>query len=131
MRNLVLVIAVLMASSSGFAKNSETSHVRLSDDPFIISFESLNKYLDLSSNQINKVNDINNYFIETQNSYLRLNSRLKEKKMQQAVYGNLKLMKDVLSTEQYRKYLTLLNVTNSNRIIDNAETAIFLTDKCN
>lgn len=131
MRNLVLVIAVLMASLSGFAKNNETSHVKLSNDPFIISFESLSTYLNLSSNQMNTVNDINTYFIETQNSYLRLNSQLKEKKMQQAVYGNLKLMKDVLSTEQYRKYLTLLNVTNSNRMIDNTETATYLTDKCN
>lgn len=34
--------------------------------------------------------------------------------MHQAVYGNLKLMKQVLTPDQYRKYVTLLNVTNNN-----------------
>lgn len=131
MRSLVLVIAILTTSLTGFATNDETSQVKLSNDPFIVSFESLNRYLDLSPNQINKVYDINNYFIETQNNYMKLNAYLKEKKMQQAVYGNLKLMKDALSPEQYKKYLTLLNVTNTNRMIDNTEVNIYLTDKCN
>ena len=31
-----------------------------------------------------------------------------------AVYGNLKLMKKALSPDQYRKYVTLLNITNNN-----------------
>ena len=39
---------------------------------------------------------------------------LREKKLLEAVYGNLKLMKEVLTQEQYRKYVTLLNVTNNN-----------------
>jgi len=34
--------------------------------------------------------------------------------MYQAVYGNLKLMKKALSPDQYRKYVTLLNITNNN-----------------
>ena len=38
----------------------------------------------------------------------------RDKKMRQAVYGNLKLMKKVLTPEQYRKYVVLLNVTNNN-----------------
>jgi len=36
--------------------------------------------------------------------------------MQQAVYSNLKLMKDTLTPEQYRKYVILLNVTHNNNI---------------
>ena len=39
---------------------------------------------------------------------------MRDKKMRQAVYGNLKLMKKVLTPEQYRKYVILLNVTNNN-----------------
>ena len=40
--------------------------------------------------------------------------KMRDKKMRQAVYGNLKLMKKVLTPEQYRKYVVLLNVTNNN-----------------
>ena len=34
--------------------------------------------------------------------------------MYQAVYCNLKVMKKALSQDQYRKYVTLLNITNNN-----------------
>lgn len=36
--------------------------------------------------------------------------------MQQTVYSNLKLMKETLTPEQYRKYVILLNVTHNNNI---------------
>ena len=37
--------------------------------------------------------------------------------MYDAVYGNLKLMKKALTADQYRKYVTLLNITNNNNRI--------------
>ena len=39
---------------------------------------------------------------------------MRGKRMRQAVFGNLKLMKKALSTDQYRKYVALINVTNNN-----------------
>ena len=37
--------------------------------------------------------------------------------MEEAVYGNLKLMRKTLTTDQYRKYVMLLNATyNNNRL---------------
>ena len=47
-------------------------------------------------------------------SFAQKPSKLQDKKMYQAVYGNLKLMKKALSPDQYRKYVTLLNITNNN-----------------
>jgi len=35
--------------------------------------------------------------------------------MEQAIYGNLKLMKETLTEDQYRSYLGLLNLTYNNR----------------
>ena len=49
-----------------------------------------------------------------QGESLRASEKMRDKKMRQAVYGNLKLMKKVLTPDQYRKYVTLLNVTNNN-----------------
>ena len=37
--------------------------------------------------------------------------------MKEALLVNMKLMKDALNEEQYRKYVTLLNITNNNNKI--------------
>ena len=58
--------------------------------------------------------NIIDYFIDTQNASVKASAKLQDKKMYQAVYGNLKLMKRALNPDQYRKYVTLLNITNNN-----------------
>lgn len=83
-------------------------------EPFAINFEKLSNYLQLSSYQANEVANINEYFLDMQGESLRASEKMRDKKMRQAVYGNLKLMKKVLTPEQYRKYVVLLNVTNNN-----------------
>ena len=86
MRRLgMAVAAVLLCATMGFARENRNN---VSKEPFAINFEKLSNYLQLSSNQANEVANINEYF--------------------------LKLMKKVLTPEQYRKYLVLLNVTNNN-----------------
>ena len=69
-------------------------------------FESLKSYM--------KNQNINEFFLDKQRESLRASESQQQKKMHQAVYGNLKLMKKVLTPDQYRKYVTLLNVTNNN-----------------
>lgn len=86
----------------------------VSKEPFAINFEKLSNYLQLSSYQANEVANINEYFLDMQGESLRASEKMRDKKMRQAVYGNLKLMKKVLTPEQYRKYVVLLNVTNNN-----------------
>ena len=68
----------------------------------------------LTPSQLDEVANINEYFIEMQNASVKASAKLQDKKMYQAVYGNLKLMKKALSPDQYRKYVTLLNITNNN-----------------
>ncbi len=72
-----------------------------------VSFTRLSKYLNLNDDQRASVYDINEFFKSEQESM----DVTKDK----ALKHNLKLMKSVLSKEQYRKYLMLLNVTSSNR----------------
>ena len=118
MKTLILTIAVLLATSfAGFAQSNEMNQVSLSKQPFIVSFEALEKYLDLSVEQVEDVRNINDYFIATQKRSVKTSSEMQPEKMQQAVYANIKLLKEVLSPEQYRKYIGLINVTNYNRLL--------------
>ena len=104
------VAAILLCATVGFARESR----KMSKEPFAINFEKLSNYLQLSSYQANEVANINEYFQDMQKESLRSSEQMRDKKMRQAVYGNLKLMKKVLTPEQYRKYVILLNVTNNN-----------------
>ena len=59
-------------------------------------------------------------------------ARRYSEQMEETLYGNLKLMKGVLSQEQYRKYVTLINIThNNNNYLNNSLqlTDIYLAEK--
>lgn len=120
MRRLgMAVAAILLCATMGFASENRN---KSSKEPFAINFEKLSRYLELTAYQANEVANINEYFIDMQGESLRANGEQRDKKLRQAVYGNLKLMKEVLSPEQYRKYVTLLNVTNNNnRVLNMSE----------
>jgi hypothetical protein len=45
-------------------------------------------------------------------------SKKQDELLKNAVYGNLKLMKQTLSPEQYSKYNTVLNITLQNKGIE-------------
>lgn len=111
MRRLgMAVAALLLCATVGFARENG----KMNKEPFAINFEKLSNYLKLTPSQAVEVASINEYFLDKQTESLRAGSNQRDKKMRQAVYGNLKLMKKVLNQEQYRKYVTLLNVTNNN-----------------
>ena len=117
MKTLILTIAVFLTTSfASFAQSNEISNAVISKQPFVIPFEKLENYLDLSDNQLDDVSGINTYFIATQEKIYKSPSESQEEQMQQAIYANLKLLKDVLTSDQYKKYLFLLNITNYHRI---------------
>lgn len=84
---------------------------------FMAEFSKLNTYLGLESTQLNEVYEINNYFKEAQMNIKNRGNKSHEKLMKEALLVNMKLMKDALNEEQYRKYVTLLNITNNNNKI--------------
>ena len=102
----LFVAAVLMSATVSFASNKKL--------PFSANTYQLSCYLQLTSDQVKEVENINDYFHEMQKASLRASDDQQEAKMQKAIYSNLKLMKKVLNTEQYRKYVALINVTNNN-----------------
>jgi len=114
------VAAILLSASVGFA---QSDYSKFGKEPFAVSFDKLNKYLELESYQMKEVSNINDFFIEKQSESLRAGAKRKDAKMHEAIYGNLKLMKQALTQKQYRKYLTLINVTNNNNNLLNNLTA--------
>ena len=110
MKRLVMAMSALLVSvTMSFAQESS-----LHKEPFVVNVVQLVSYLELRPSQINEVGMINDYFREKQSEGLRGSHKMRDKRMRQAVFGNLKLMKKALSTDQYRKYVALINVTNNN-----------------
>ena len=108
MKRLVMAMSALLVSvTMSFAQESS-----LHKEPFVVNVGQLVSYLELRPSQINEVGMINDYFREKQSE--GLSHKMRDKRMRQAVFGNLKLMKKALSTDQYRKYVALINVTNNN-----------------
>ena len=117
MKRLGLSVAVLLMSATlAFAGNKEKA-------PFTVSMYQLSSYLQLTSAQVDEVENINEYFQQMQRASLRADEDQKEAKMQKAIYSNLKLMKRVLDADQYRKYVALLNVTNNKNRLRAIEAA--------
>ncbi len=114
MKQLVCMSVIwVMSLTSGWAQEAREGKI-----PFDVQFGQLAAFLELSPFQWDEVKSINDYFVEMQKKSLSGFPKQKEKQMKTAVYGNLKLMKEALNSEQYRKYVTLLNVTNnSNQVL--------------
>ena len=112
MKRLSLVVTALLVSvTMSFAENRHSDQL-----PVVIDMTQLSRYLQLDAQQVREVVEINDYFMEMQQKSLSYSNKdAREKKMEQAIYGNLKLMKETLTEDQYRSYLGLLNLTYNNR----------------
>ena len=130
MRKLFMAVAVLGISATVSFAKAQCVNENGNKEPFAVEFGKLSSYLDLTPSQMDEVYDINEYFKGQQKESLSRGTKRQEERLQKAVYGNLKLMKSALSDNQYRKYVTLLNVTNNNNRLTGAVTFtdIYLAD---
>ena len=122
MRKLILAVAVLgMSATMNFAK-AQCVNEYGNKEPFAVEFSRLSSYLGLAPYQMEEVLNINDYFVQEQRKSLSKDLKRQDERLQKAVYGNLKLMKEALTADQYRKYVILLNVTNNNNRLTGAVT---------
>ena len=130
MRKLFMAAAILGISATVSFAKAQCVNENGNKEPFAVEFGKLSSYLDLTPSQMDEVYDINEYFKGQQKESLSRDTKRQEERLQKAVYGNLKLMKSALSDNQYRKYVTLLNVTNNNNRLTGAVTFtdIYLAD---
>lgn len=117
-----MAVAVLgMSATMNFAK-AQCVNEYGNKEPFAVEFSRLSSYLGLAPSQMEEVLNINDYFVREQRKSLSKDLRRQDERLQKAVYGNLKLMKEALTADQYRKYVILLNVTNNNNRLTGAVT---------
>ena len=130
MRKLFMAVAILGISATVSFAKAQCVNENGNKEPFAVEFGKLSSYLDLTPSQMDEVYDINEYFKGQQKESLSRDTKRQEERLQKAVYGNLKLMKSALSDNQYRKYVTLWNVTNNNNRLTGAVTFtdIYLAD---
>ena len=122
MRKLIMAVAVLgMSATMNFAK-AQCVNEYGNKEPFAVEFSRLSPYLGLAPYQMEEVLNINDYFVQEQRKSLSKDLKRQDERLQKAVYGNLKLMKEALTADQYRKYVILLNVTNNNNRLTGAVT---------
>lgn len=125
-----MAVAILGISATVSFAKAQCVNENGNKEPFAVEFGKLSSYLDLTPSQMDEVYDINEYFKGQQKESLSRDTKRQEERLQKAVYENLKLMKSALSDNQYRKYVTLLNVTNNNNRLTGAVTFtdIYLAD---
>ena len=122
MRKLIMAVAVLgMSATMNFAK-AQCVNEYGNKEPFAVEVSRLSSYLGLAPYQMEEVLNINDYFVQEQRKSLSKDLKRQDERLQKAVYGNLKLMKEALTADQYRKYVILLNVTNNNNRLTGAVT---------
>ena len=122
MRKLIMAVAVLgMSATMNFAK-AQCVNEYGNKEPFAVEFSRLSSYLGLAPYQMEEVLNINDYFVQEQRKSLSKDLKRQDERLQKAVYGNLKLMKEAWTADQYRKYVILLNVTNNNNRLTGAVT---------
>ena len=104
-RLFLFVITVLCLSTVCFSQEK----LEITDWNMEMHLSDLARYLDLNSSQYHHVADAIDFFSDRMKSAKRSMGKRQIKYLNEAVYGNLKLMKSTLSQDQYKKYLRILN----------------------
>ena len=121
MKRFVLLFVALatFASATVFAANEGANVNKKEVWTWNVRTERMVRYLDIYSGQFDKVALVNEYFSDQLQKISRIKDEdVRAKKVREAVSENLSLMKGILNVEQYRKYVTLLNLTIRNKGLD-------------
>ena len=106
MKRLFLsVITVLCLSTVCFSQEK----LEVTDWNMEMHLPELARYLKLNPIQYDHVTDAINFLSDKMRSAKYSMGKRQIKFLNEAVYGNLKLMKSTLSQDQYKKYLHILN----------------------
>ncbi|MGN0047439.1 MAG: hypothetical protein ACI37U_00895 [Bacteroides sp.] len=115
MKRLVMTwMAACCLSAATFAAGNQPTTEKWEGT---VNVNKLSKYLKLTAAQHDEVANICEYFNEQMGRATR-SSKDQEKLIHNAVYGNLKLMKNTLDAKQYAAYAKVLNVTLKNKGIE-------------
>ena len=127
MKKLMMALSVVLMSMGMQLVKAQGVYELTGKAPFTIRFGQLSRYLDLQPSQQESVYRISEAFMADQQEALSRSAR-KEELMSRASLANLKQMKEALNEEQYRNYVTLLNVTSNNQVLSSNLTDGYLAN---
>ena len=118
MKKIILVIAFMFGVNAYVnAENEAINNVEAYN--INANINSLVRYLDLSNDQVESVENVQKVFEENLRYASSVNNNeCRRKLVNNSIDFSLRNMSYILNKEQYKKYVTALNVTMNNRNID-------------
>lgn len=116
MKRLFLTVMAVLSMTMTFAENEEFNTTNTANAyKMTVNYSRLADALCLSIDQLEAVQDIHSEFCADMMNAGNANADERKPMVEKALQKDLKHMRYVLTENQYRKYLMLLNVTISNR----------------
>ncbi len=116
MKRLFLTVVAVLSMTMTFAENENLNNTsNASAYNMAVNYDKLADCLGLSTDQAEAVQDIHTSFCADMMNAAGANADERNGMIKKAVEKDLKYMRYVLTENQYRKYLMLLNATFNNR----------------
>ena len=116
MKKIVLTVVAMLSMTMAFADGENVNNINETEAyNFSINNYKLSVALGLNLDQTEAVSDIEKTFSFEMKNAGEANNEQRPEMVKKAVNKNLSYMHAVLNDQQYHKYLTLLNMTLSNR----------------
>ncbi len=116
MKRLFLTVIAVLSMTVTFGEENDKQTVNNAEAyKMQVNYKQLGKTLELTLDQIEAVKDVHDEFCSDMEFISMVEQGSKKMMMDNAIKKDLQYMKLVLNKEQYKKYLTLLNITLYNR----------------
>ena len=116
MKRLFLIVIAVLSMTITFAEDEKLNSVNNTNAyNMSVNYASLSDCLGLSSDQSEAVEDIHSSFCAEMMNAANADASERKAMVDKAVAKDLKYMRSVLTEDQYRMYLVLLNATFNNR----------------
>ena len=116
MKKIVLMVVAMFTMTTSFAENENNSAVKSVEAyDMTVNMRKLAVALDLTSDQIEAVQDIHTAFCNDMMLAAYAHADERNAMVEQAVKKDVRYMHYILNEKQYKTYLLLLNTTLKNR----------------
>jgi hypothetical protein len=116
MKKIVLTLVALMSMTMTFAENETAANLNnMESYNMTVNMKKLAQALSLSKDQVESVAEVHKTFSSEMMFAAQYGKDERTKMVDKAINKDLAYMNYILSRDQYRKYVMLLNVTMLNR----------------
>lgn len=116
MKRFLMTVVAVLSMTMAFAEDENLNNTSsMQAYSMEVNYSKLGEALDLTSDQLEAVQDIHREFCANMMSVAAANVEARPAMMKNAINNNLRFMRMVLDRKQYKRYLLLLNTTLVNR----------------